>query len=122
MDCSFCGKEIPRGTEVIFVTKRGKALYFCSSKCDKNMIKLERKPRETKWTQAYKEEKDIRIKGLPVPAVKEEVAQVEEEVVEKAVPVEDKKPVSQKKAKDAKEPKKEVKKAPAKKEVKKAKK
>ena len=42
---------------MIFVTKRGKALYFCSSKCDKNMIKLERKPRETKWTKAYKKRK-----------------------------------------------------------------
>ena len=107
---------------MIFVTKRGKALYFCSSKCDKNMIKLERKPRETKWTKAYREEKDIRIKGLPVPVVKEAAPPVKEEVVEKAIPVEEKKPVASKKAKDVKEPKKGAKKAPPKKEAKKAKK
>ena len=69
-----------------------------------------------------KEEKDIRIKGLPVTAVKEAAPPVKEEVVEKAVPVEEKKPAAPKKAKEVKEPKKEVKKAQPKKEAKKAKK
>ena len=63
MECSFCGREIPRGTENILVTKRGKALYFCAKKCEKNLMKLERKPRDTKWTQEYRDEKAIRIKG-----------------------------------------------------------
>jgi len=72
MNCSFCGREIPRGTEVIFVNKRGKAFYYCSSKCDKNMNKLGRKPRETKWTAAYKEEKDIRVKSRSAPVRAEE--------------------------------------------------
>jgi large subunit ribosomal protein L24e len=109
MNCSFCGKDIPRGTEMIFVNKRGKALYFCSSKCDKNLIKLGRKPRETKWTAAYKEEKAIRTKGAPAQAVKEE-APVKAKPVEEAAPVEEKK-AAPKKAKETKE----VKKAPAKK-------
>jgi large subunit ribosomal protein L24e len=111
MNCSFCGKDIPRGTEMIFVNKRGKALYFCSSKCDKNMIKLGRKPRETKWTVAYREEKDIRIKGVPAQAVKEE-APVKTKPVEKAAPapVEEKKVPAPKKANEAKEVKKEPKK------------
>ena len=112
MNCSFCGKDIPRGTEMIFVNKRGKAWYYCSSKCDKNMNKLGRKPRETKWTLAYKEEKVIRTKGGLASAIKEE-APVSKPVKE-AAPEEEKKPVASKKAKEAKaskkEPKKEAKK------------
>lgn len=63
MDCTFCGNVVRRGTEVIYVTKRGKALYFCSQKCEKNMLKLRRKPRETKWTEDYRAEKAIRTKS-----------------------------------------------------------
>ena len=64
MDCNFCGERIPKGTEYIYVTSKGKALYFCSSKCLKNLVKLNRKPRETKWTQSYREEKEARLKLL----------------------------------------------------------
>ena len=49
--CSFCGIEITRGTGKIFVKKDSKILYFCSSKCEKNMLKLGRKPRTKKWTK-----------------------------------------------------------------------
>ncbi|MBN2251691.1 MAG: hypothetical protein JW724_06430 [Candidatus Altiarchaeota archaeon] len=66
MDCSFCGGGIPRGTDTIYVTKRGKALYFCSSKCEKNMLKLKRKPRKTRWAEDYRAEKAIRIRSRPV--------------------------------------------------------
>ena len=106
MNCSFCGKDIPRGTEMIFVNKRGKAWYYCSSKCDKNMNKLGRKPRETKWTQAYKDEKAIRTKGMPAQAVKEEAPVKEVAVIEKVAPVEEKKAATPKKAKESKEVKK----------------
>ncbi len=64
MDCSFCEKKINKGTEFIFVTKKGKALYFCSSKCFRNMVYLDRKPRKIKWTNAYRVEKDARLKLL----------------------------------------------------------
>jgi large subunit ribosomal protein L24e len=105
MNCSFCGKDIPRGTEMIFVNKRGKALYFCSSKCDKNLNKLGRKPRETKWTAAYKEEKAIRTKGAPAPVAKEETPVKAAAAIEAKPPVEEKKaPV--KKAKESKDDKK----------------
>ncbi len=57
MECSFCGKEIERGTEKIFVTRRGKALYFCSSKCEKNLLKLKRRARRVRWTSAYRGER-----------------------------------------------------------------
>jgi len=62
MECSFCGREIERGTEKIFVTRMAKALYFCSSKCEKNLLKLKRKPRRVKWTKEYRKEKAIRTK------------------------------------------------------------
>lgn len=52
--CSFCGKNIEKGTGTMFVKKDGKILYFCSSKCDKNLMKLGRVPREIKWTQEYR--------------------------------------------------------------------
>ncbi len=53
MKCSFCGKEIPEGTGKIFVKKDGKVLYFDKNKCEKNMIKLKRKPVYIKWSKMY---------------------------------------------------------------------
>jgi large subunit ribosomal protein L24e len=55
MRCSFCKQNIKKGTGKIYVQKTGKMLYFCSSKCEKNMLKLKRKPRTTKWTQEYQD-------------------------------------------------------------------
>ncbi|OIO63611.1 50S ribosomal protein L24e [Candidatus Woesearchaeota archaeon CG_4_10_14_0_2_um_filter_33_10] len=55
MRCSFCKQNINKGTGKIYVQKTGKVLYFCSSKCEKNMLKLKRKPRTTKWTQEYQD-------------------------------------------------------------------
>lgn len=49
MDCTFCNKFIERGTGKIYVRKTGKILNFCSMKCEKNMLKLGRKARLTKW-------------------------------------------------------------------------
>ncbi|MFC1723720.1 50S ribosomal protein L24e [Nanoarchaeota archaeon] len=51
MDCSFCGVSIPQGTGKMYVKTDGKILYFCSNKCEKNMFKLKRKPREHQWTK-----------------------------------------------------------------------
>ena len=72
MNCSFCGNEIELGTEKIFVSKKGKAFYFCSSKCEKNLLKLKRKPRRVRWTAEYRKEKAIRLKGMEKPAEKKE--------------------------------------------------
>ncbi|MFH1399518.1 MAG: 50S ribosomal protein L24e [Candidatus Woesearchaeota archaeon] len=57
MKCSFCGTTIERGTGKIFVRTSGKLLYFCSRKCEKNTLKLGRKPRLVKWTQEFRKEK-----------------------------------------------------------------
>ncbi len=50
MKCSFCGKNIPPGTGKIFVKKTGKKYFFCSKKCEKNLLKLGRKPSNVKWS------------------------------------------------------------------------
>ena len=52
--CNFCGKNINIGTGILYAKKDGKVLNFCSSKCEKNMIKLGRKARNLKWTKEYK--------------------------------------------------------------------
>lgn len=47
--CSFCGEKIAKGTGKMFVFTTGKVFHFCSSKCEKNMLKLKRKARNLKW-------------------------------------------------------------------------
>ncbi len=49
--CSFCNKTIEPGTGKIYVLKSGKVLNFCSTKCEKNMLKLRRNPKKFKWTK-----------------------------------------------------------------------
>ena len=51
--CDFCRKNVEQGTGKIYVTKEGRVFDFCSMKCEKNMLKLGRKPRTTKWTVEY---------------------------------------------------------------------
>lgn len=54
--CTFCGKSIPKGTGKIFVFVSGKISNFCTNKCEKNMLKLKRKPLNVRWTEAYRKE------------------------------------------------------------------
>ncbi|OGM02296.1 50S ribosomal protein L24 [Candidatus Woesearchaeota archaeon RBG_13_36_6] len=58
MRCSFCGENIEKGTGKMFVRTSGKILYFCSTKCEKNLLKLNRKPRTTRWTREFENEKE----------------------------------------------------------------
>ncbi|RLI66586.1 MAG: 50S ribosomal protein L24e [Candidatus Asgardarchaeum californiense] len=55
--CSYCGKKIEHGTGLMYVKNDGSILYFCSSKCRKNMLKLSRDPRKFKWTLKYVKKK-----------------------------------------------------------------
>ncbi|MBS3177001.1 50S ribosomal protein L24e [Candidatus Woesearchaeota archaeon] len=48
--CTFCGSVLQKGTGTMFVRKDGRIQYFCSHKCEMNLVKLDRKPRETSWT------------------------------------------------------------------------
>ncbi len=50
--CTFCGKNIEKGTGKLFVFKTGKTNWFCSLKCEKNALKLKRKPSKFKWTHS----------------------------------------------------------------------
>jgi large subunit ribosomal protein L24e len=47
--CSFCGRGIEPGTGLLFARNDGSVLWFCSSKCRKNSLKLRRNPRKVKW-------------------------------------------------------------------------
>lgn len=55
--CTFCGDVMERGTGKIYVQKDAKILYFCSSKCEKNHVKLGRKFLETRWSKKFKRKK-----------------------------------------------------------------
>ena len=59
VNCSFCGKQVEKGTGKIFVFNTGKILNFCSGKCEKNMLKLKRNPYKLKWTKFYEKGKII---------------------------------------------------------------
>ncbi|AFZ70205.1 ribosomal protein L24E [Caldisphaera lagunensis DSM 15908] len=49
MICSFCGGIVEPGTGKMYIGPRGEIMWFCSSKCYKNSIKLGRKSRKLKW-------------------------------------------------------------------------
>ena len=63
--CSFCRKTIETGTGIMFVKNDGRIFNFCAAKCEKHLIVLKHKPRETKWSEAY-------IKGVTKVDTKEE--------------------------------------------------
>ena len=52
--CIFCNSELLPGTGVMLAKNDGKILYFCSKKCEKNMLKLNRKPSNFKWASKVK--------------------------------------------------------------------
>ncbi len=54
MKCSFCGKEIEKGTGVLYVKRDGKSYPFCSRKCRINALKLKRKSHKVKWIRKSK--------------------------------------------------------------------
>ena len=54
--CSFCGSSIEKGTGKMFIYVSGKIDYFCSRRCEKNILKYNRKPLQTKWTEKYRKE------------------------------------------------------------------
>ena len=52
--CTFCGHEMERGTGKMFVKIDGSIWYYCSSKCERNMLKLRRISRNTPWTEEFR--------------------------------------------------------------------
>jgi large subunit ribosomal protein L24e len=119
--CSFCGKEIEPGTGKMFIKKDGTVFLFCSNKCSKNMIEMERVPRRVTWTRAYAREKDVRMAGAPGAAAgkpaAEPKAKAERKPIAKKVKAAEAKPEEAKPAEVMpEEPKAEEPKAEAKKE------
>lgn len=58
-ECFFCSKAIEKGCGKMCVTDTGVTKWFCSSKCEKNSIKLGRDPRKFKWaSKQNKKEKE----------------------------------------------------------------
>lgn len=51
--CTYCGKEFAKGSGKIYVKDNGSIINFCSSKCEKNMLKLKRDARKFKWTKFF---------------------------------------------------------------------
>jgi large subunit ribosomal protein L24e len=45
---------VEKGTGKMFIHSTGKILYFCSTKCEKNLLKLHRDPRNFKWASKEK--------------------------------------------------------------------
>jgi len=56
--CSFCGHMMEPGTGKMFAKNDSSLFYYCSNKCEKNQRKLKRIPREIKWTQEFKKNRD----------------------------------------------------------------
>lgn len=54
--CTFCGNVLKQGTGKMYVKKDGKIFYFCTNKCEKNTLKLKRKPLKVRWTTAARRE------------------------------------------------------------------
>ncbi|NJL44030.1 MAG: 50S ribosomal protein L24e [Nitrosarchaeum sp.] len=59
VSCDFCGVSIPEGTGKLFIKTDGKQYRFCSRKCEKNLLVLKRKARETPWTEQARKDKKL---------------------------------------------------------------
>ena len=57
VNCSFCGRPIQKGEGKMMVFDTGKVLHFDKSKCEKNMLKLNRTATRLKWTKFYEKGK-----------------------------------------------------------------
>ncbi len=50
-NCSFCNSE---NVAKMHVTNKGQTLFFCSKKCQDNVLKYKRDPRKFKWASKEK--------------------------------------------------------------------
>lgn len=54
--CNFCNSVVKQGRGKTFVARDGRALNFCSSKCEKNFL-LGRNPKRVNWIRKAKKKK-----------------------------------------------------------------
>ena len=55
--CSFCRNTIEKGKGTMFIKNDGSTMNFCSTKCQKSLLKLKRDPAKTPWTKLYQKNK-----------------------------------------------------------------
>lgn len=71
-NCSFCGSTIPPATGKMYVRKDARILWFCSRRCEKNLLKLGRNPRTTTFTAEAKKAKKQRMAAMAHAEAKQE--------------------------------------------------
>ena len=81
--CTFCGNFIEKGTGKMYVLKDATIYFFCSNKCEKNLLKLRRKGANTKWTVTHLKGKQDAKKA---EAKHEQAAKEKAETAEKPKP------------------------------------
>ncbi|MEF8874598.1 MAG: 50S ribosomal protein L24e [Candidatus Thermoplasmatota archaeon] len=59
-ECTFCGNPIEPGTGTLHIMNNGQVFHFCNSKCKRNMLDMDRKARETRWTKRHAQEKAVK--------------------------------------------------------------
>lgn len=81
--CSFCGNDIESGTGKMFVKKDGTIYFFCSKRCQKNLLVFGRVPREVRWTTAFRAARGkVTAPAMSVEAVpREEITEIPAEGV-----------------------------------------
>jgi len=99
--CSFSGEDIKPGTGIMYVKKDGKILWFKNSKCEKNFLKLKRKPLKIRWTNEYRKEHKKDLKEVKKEAPAEKKAEVKE--VKPAPEVKETEPVENKESANSEE-------------------
>jgi large subunit ribosomal protein L24e len=57
--CSFCGNDVEPGTGKMFIRRDGTIHFFCSGKCERNLLNLRRQPRWTRWTKHFRRGKGL---------------------------------------------------------------
>ncbi|MCL5681444.1 MAG: 50S ribosomal protein L24e [Candidatus Thermoplasmatota archaeon] len=88
--CSFCGAKLEPGTGKMFVRRDGSSLYFDTSKCERNYLKLKREPRDVLWTEEGREGRRQRAtgaKGGKKKSKKARLKKIKEEKKETVEPV-----------------------------------
>lgn len=69
--CVFCGKEQEDYKGSYLLKNDGSVLYFSSSKCLKNHIKLGRDKRKVRWTESFFKTREKRYKKAKESAERE---------------------------------------------------
>jgi large subunit ribosomal protein L24e len=71
-NCSFCGQAINPGTGKMYIRKDARILYFCSRRCEKNLLKLGRNPRNVTFTAEARKAKQQQMAAKAHAAEKKE--------------------------------------------------